>query len=341
MSINRFRDQSGQASVGMGLGLVALAVVIVVAFIVFIGFVTSWHGCDPGSVCVVQQGGPFDGRNVAKVRQGGEGVSNIGMWNHQRKLPATQRNYIVSRDAAQSDSKTSDVVEVPTLDAVNVFVEGQALFRLNTDPKVVTEFYKKYGVRTFNGKHPYEGDEGWANFLQIQFRPVLENALRQAIGSFNCTDLNNTCQYVTNAQEAVKGNVKQVANSQNINAAQDRIQQILQTDLNSTLGGNYFENIRFRLRGVSFEDKVQQQITAAQTKRTEVATQQLEASRQVAEAEGQRQVAAKQADAIKLKSQSYKDNPAQAEIDKLHALCGSGGCTNIQVIGGSVTKLLK
>jgi regulator of protease activity HflC (stomatin/prohibitin superfamily) len=332
-------SDSGGAGAILG-GLVGVVLLVVLA-VTGIGFLASWHGTAPGDVCVVQEGGIFDGRSVKEIRQGGEGPKSIGIWNHQRCLPATQRNYIVSADPTQGDTKSVDFVEVPTLDAVNVKVEGQALFRLNTNPDVIKDFYKKYGVRTFDGKHPYDGDTGWQNFLAIQFRPVLDNALREAIGSFNCVDLNNTCQYVTSAQEAVKGNVKKVANSQNLNAAQQKIEQQLQSDLNSTLGGPYFENIRFRLRGVKFEDKVQQQISDAQAKRTEVATQQLEANRQVAEAEGRRQVAIKDAEARQAARKGYARNPVQARIDTLKALCGTRGCQNLQVIGGAaVTKFI-
>jgi regulator of protease activity HflC (stomatin/prohibitin superfamily) len=328
---------------GGGLRIPAIVGAIVVGLVLVVslfGWIAAFNGTDPGAVCVVQQGGPLDGRGVKEVRQGGEGVQNIGIWNHQRCFPATQRNYIVSAKPGESDAGAVDFVEVPTLDAVNVRVEGQALFRLNTDPTVVKDFYRRYGVRTFNGKHPYDGDDGWTNFLAIQFRPVLDNALREAIGSFRCTELNNTCQYVTNANEAVKGNVKAVANAQNISQAQTRIQQQLQEDLNSTLGGRYFENIRFRLRGVTFENRVQNQISAAQAKRTEVATQQLEANRQVAEAEGQRRVAEQQAAAIRIKARSYKQNPAQADIDKIKAFCGSDGCNPQTIAGDFLSQLV-
>ncbi|MGI8593746.1 MAG: hypothetical protein ACR2ML_05170, partial [Solirubrobacteraceae bacterium] len=127
--------------------------------------------------------GPFDGRSVSEVRQGGEGIKNIGMFNSQRCFPSTERNYIVSSDPSEGDRKSVDFVEVPTLDAVNVRIEGQALFRLNTDPATLSTFYRKFGVRTFDGLHPYQGDDGWRSFLAIQFRPVLDNALRERSAS--------------------------------------------------------------------------------------------------------------------------------------------------------------
>jgi len=72
-----------------------------------------------------------------------------------------------------------DLRGVTDTDAVQVRIEGQALFRFNTDPKVVRAFYTKFGVRTFDGLHPFDGADGWRAFLAVQFRPVLDNALRE------------------------------------------------------------------------------------------------------------------------------------------------------------------
>lgn len=315
----------------------------VVSLIVVVGIVTSlsnFKGTDPGVVCVVQEGGPFDGRAVKEVRQGGEGPKFIGWSNVQRCFPSTQRNYTLSSNAAESDSKSVDDVTVPTLDAVNVHIQGQALFTLNTDPKVIEAFYKAYGVRAYNGLVPYEGDDGWESYLAVQFRPILENALRESVGSFRCTELNNTCQYVQNADQAVRGKTEEVDANQNLDKAQRSIEQRLQSGLNSTLGGNYFTNIRFRLKGVTFDRGVAQQVAAAQAKRTEVATASLEAQRKVQEAKGNTNVAREQAEQIRVKARAYRSSPQQADIEKLKALCGSTGCKNLQVIGGSATKLL-
>ena len=226
------RPRSLVAGVGL-IGVVGAIVILVLA----LNVLTAFHATAPGEVCVVQEGGPLDGRGVAQVRQPGEGVSNIGIFNKQRCFPATERNYIISSRANEADSRTVDFVEVPTSDAVAVRIEGQALFRLTTDPRALTDFYRRFGVRTFDGRHPYEGDTGWESFLAIQFRPVLDNALREAIGQYRCEQLNNTCQYVQNADQAVTGNVKAIDTGQTLAQAQDAIAKTLQQDLDDTLGG--------------------------------------------------------------------------------------------------------
>jgi hypothetical protein len=124
---------------------------------------------------------------------------------------------------------------------------------------------------------------------------VLDNALREAIGQYRCEQLNNTCQYVQNANQAVSGKVKEVNTGQTLAQAQDAIARTLQADLTDTLGGRYFEGIKFRLRGVSFAPEVQAQITRAQATRTAVATARLDAQKRVEQAIGDRQVAEQRA----------------------------------------------
>ena len=87
----------GRAGEGFGKGrgavAVAGAVVIVIAAIVAIG---AFKAVAPSDVCVVQEGGPLDGRGIAEVRQPSGGVSFIGLFDSQRCFPATQRNYVIS-----------------------------------------------------------------------------------------------------------------------------------------------------------------------------------------------------------------------------------------------------
>jgi regulator of protease activity HflC (stomatin/prohibitin superfamily) len=321
--------------VGGVAAFVGLAFVVLVGAVVLLNWVIAFHSVGPGVVCVVQEGGPFDGRDVAKVRQAAGGVENIGIFNHQRCFPSTERNYIISADPREADAKTVDFVEIPTADAVNVRIEGQALFRLNTDPKVVADLYRKFGVRTFDGLHPYDGDEGWRNFLAIQFRPILDNALREAIGTYKCVQLNNTCQYVQNAEEAVRGEVQVVNTGQTLTEAQEAIAATLQTDLDDTLGGHYFEGIKFRLRGVKFDPQVQEKITAAQAARTELATAKLEAQRRVEQAVGDRRVAEQKALAIKATQNAYRGNPSQARIDAIKSLPAG-----LQALGGNLSSVV-
>ena len=322
--------------------LIALGTVLLL-FVVIGGCasVSSFKGVESSEVCIVKQGGPLDGRDVKEVRQPAEGPKFIGPFNSQHCFPSNERSYTFSTNAEEADAKAVDVFHTPTVDAVEVYIAGQARFRLTTDPALVEKFYRSYGNRTYDGKNAYDGGDGWSNFLEQVFRPQLQNALRDAIGTYKCVELKNTCQYVQNTEAVTEGKVEEVNSSQNLAEVEKQVAEQLNTNIKNSLGEPYFEAVRFNITGVEFDDSVEQQVIEAQTKRTEVANARLEAQRATEEAQGRTAVAKENAKAIKVKASSYKSNPAQADIDKLHALCGDNGCTNIQVVGGSVTKLLK
>src|SRR5436190_10546720 len=327
-------------SPGFGGWIVGILVVIVTLFVVIAAcaWLFSFRGTDSGEVCVVREGGPFDGRAVKEVRQPGEGPKPIGAFNHQNCLPTTQRD--LTEEAGN--------LVVPTADGVNVVVDGQALFQLKTDKESVKPFYIGFGRRKWDGNDLWE-DKGWDNFLRIRMVPILYQSLRSVIGSYDCTKLNNTCVYVLNANvladtsaggvDKASQKAKEVNTEQNLSEAEQKITDAFQANLKAGLG-DYFEGVRFQNLRVTFPHDIQARVQEAQSKRAEVATAKLEAQRRVQEAEGVTQVAKQQAEQIRVKAQAYQSNPQQAEIDKLHALCGEHGCQNLQVLGGSATKIL-
>jgi regulator of protease activity HflC (stomatin/prohibitin superfamily) len=318
-------------------GVAVLAGGAAVVLVVFgILLLSSFKAVAPSDVCVVQEGGPLDGRGIAEVRQPSGGVSFIGLFNGQHCFPATQRNYVISADPAHSEQGDAQAFfETPSSDAVQVRIEGQALFRFNTDPAVVKSFYTKYGVRTFDGMHPYDGADGWAAFLRVQFRPILENSLREAIGKYRCVQLNNTCAYVRDAAAAAEGQVGDQDNAQNLSKVQEEIATTLAADLESTLGGKFFETVQFRLVQVKFDELVQKSITEATAARADVATKRLQAQQLVETATGEKRAAEQKAKGIRATRLAYRENPAQARIDAIRALP-----EGIKALGGNVNTII-
>jgi regulator of protease activity HflC (stomatin/prohibitin superfamily) len=305
---------------------------ILIAAIVVLG---SFKAVAPSDVCVVQEGGPLDGRGIADVRAPAGAVKFIGLFNSQRCFPATERNYVISAIPAHREQGDSlAFFETPTADAVQVRIEGQALFRFNTKPEVVRAFYTKFGVRTFDGLHPYDGAKGWRAFLAVQFRPMLDNALREAIGKYRCEQLNNTCAYVQDSSAAAS-KINAQDNTQNLSEVQAKIGSTLEHDLASTLGGPFFQDVRFRLVQVTFDEKVQQSITEATSARADVATRRLQAQQRVETAIGDRRAAEQKARAIRATRRAYRDNPAQARIDAIRALPA-----DLQALGGNVSTIV-
>ncbi|MEA2425406.1 MAG: hypothetical protein QOH13_1816, partial [Thermoleophilaceae bacterium] len=304
--------------------LIAIAGVVTALAVLIFAFsaLGSLKAVDPGHECVVQEGGPLDGRSVSKVREPGEGVSSIGLFNKQRCFPATQRNYIISSDASLGDRQAVDVFHSPTSDSVLVGVEGQALFQLNTNPASMKDFYRKFGVRTYNGEHPYDSDSGWSAFLAQTFRPVLDNALREEIGKYRCAELNAACALV-------KGAGAPADTGQNISHVQDTIGQTLQQDLKQTLGGDYFQNVRFRLQQITLSAKVNDAVDEANAAKAQVSTAQYKV-----------QVAKQNALAARELAKAYQANPYAGLIEFAKSLpAGSKPILNLNIGGGKAPTL--
>lgn len=327
-----------------GIALVVGAVIVVV---VVIAFMVSFKGVDSGEIAFVREGGPFDGRNVTEVRQPGSGPKSIGIWNSQDTLPVSERDLT---DEVEN-------ITVPSKDGVDMVVNGQALFRLTTDPDKAKEFYLKYGRRSWDG-HKLSDDEGWDAFLRLRLIPILQDTLRQTIGKYDCVQLKNTCVYVLDAEQIAsddgaknaQNKARQVNNTQVIQAAQNDITTLLQRKLQQGLGGSYFESVRFQNLKPDFTDQIAQRVRAAQGKRAEVAEARLEADRvkeeaqgqaqrQIEQARGERQSNLAKAAGIRAIGRAYRQSPQVASIDKTKAFCGPDGC-DPQVIGGNVFQQL-
>jgi len=334
-------DYGREATALTSQGWIAGGVVVVVSLItawLLLNVITSIKGTDTGEVCVIKEGGLFDGRDVRDVRQPGEGPKPIGIFNDQLCYPSTQRD-------------SNDIIEgtptFPTKDSVQVIADDQILFTLTRDRKKLANFHREYGSRSWGGKPLYSG--GWIPFLKERFQPIVLDATREAIGTYECTQLNNLCQYVQNAEEVAQGKVKAVNNSQNLAAACASIREALVGadgqggKLKAAFGDVYFENVRCQNLRIRFQAGVQEKINEAQSLRTQAANAKLEATRKVAEAKGDADKKVEQARGARAaafqQKKAYQANPTQAQIDKIEAFCGSDGC-DPQVIGGNLGSII-
>lgn len=307
-------------------------------FVVFfvisaLAWMFSFKGTDSGEVCVIREGGPFDGRAIKDVRQPSEAPKPIGAWNHQDCLPTTERD---SNDVIQGEPT------YPTKDSVQVIADGQVLFRLTTDENKIKDFFRKYGRRKWDG-HDLTDDAGWLAFLRTRFQPIQIESEREVVGSYDCVALNNLCQYVQSKEALTKGDVKKVENTQNLNAAADSIEKALRTKLKAAFGDDYFEDVRYQNLRIRFTGGVQRRIDEAQSLRTQAANAELEAARKVAEAKGEADKKVAQARGARAaafqQQKAYKANPTQAQIDKIEAFCGPNGC-DPQVLGGNLNDVI-
>lgn len=335
-------------SPGMGTYLIGGIVILVAAFagISGLAWLFSIKGVDSGEICVVREGGPFDGRNVKEVRQPGSGPKPIGAFNKQDCLPVTERDL----------TEEVEQITVPSRDGVDIVVNGQALFRLTTAEDKAKDFYLKFGRRKWEG-HDLSSEEGWRAFLKVRMIPILQDTLRQTIGTYDCIQLRNTCVYVLEADkladeetgQEVQDKAKEVNNTQIIQEAQDDITKLFQQKLNEGLGGEFFEGVRFQNLKPDFTSSIADRVRAAQGKRAEVATTRLEAQRKKAEAQGQadaefergrgqRRANEERAKGLRAYARALRD-PRVAKVEQIKALCGVDsegqpkGCENLTVLG--------
>ena len=312
-----------------------LAAVVALVCVVAAGaHAISFKGTDSGTVCVVREGGPFDGRDIKEVRQPGEGPKPIGAFNKQDCLPITERD-------------STDVIEgeqtFPTRDSVQVIVDGQALYQLTSDPAKAEKFYRGYGRRKWGGED-ISTDQGWLNFQRQRLAPVILDAQREVIGQYACNALNNLCQYVQDPEAAVRTGRRQGTDTtQNLTDAQAKLAAAINAKLRAAFRDVFFENVRYQNLRIRFEPEVQRRITEAQSLRTQAANAKLEDERERAKAKGEadRKVEVAQGNRRSAfqQARAYRLNPNQAQIDRIKAFCGEDGC-DPQVIGGSLGDVI-
>jgi hypothetical protein len=138
---------------------------------------------------------------------------------------------------------------------------------------------------------------------QQRFYTITSNAGR----GDRTSELVSSCALVRNA----RGGLAPVGRSNNGNIAkvQQAINSSLTTDLQQTLGGRFFNDIRFNLVRITLPTKVQNAVDDAQA-----------AFAQVTQAQARVQSARADAEANRIRQRGYRDCPACAQIDELKAI---------------------
>lgn len=278
-----------------------------------IGAMTAMKSTSAGKVGVVRNGAPWDNKNVKEILQPGHSATYIGWWSDYHEYPATQSSYTITDDAKEGDQPGVDVVSVPSSDGVQMGIQGTLYFTLSTDKATLTAFDNKFGTRsfTYGGKsgNAYDGTEGWGIFMNYMVRPVINNAIRNAISTNPCAELIASCALVQNGGGlAVNPNGAPKSNA-NLVQVEKGINDALASDINSTLGGNYFTGIKFTINKVDLPPNVQTAVNDAQA-----------AYAEVSKTQAQVLVAKANADANAEKQRGYLACPACAQVDILHAL---------------------
>jgi hypothetical protein len=275
----------------------------------------------PNEVGVVYNGGPLDKKTQRQLIPPSSGLTWTGWLSQDPRLYPSEgspRRYIITTTPGRGDRVGVDDLRVPTADGIDVGLEAKISFTTGftgqEDDQLVKEFDARFGNRTYpvpgagNRLHPWEGDEGFGAFLDTEFRPVLDNALRETIGRFQCQDLVSSCALLAENAGGLDQGSGDKTNA-NLVQVQQAIAKALNDDLSGNLGGSYFKNVQVIVSAVRLPDSVQKAVDEAQAQFAEV---------NKTRADLQRARIRKQVNDTL--GRSYENCPACAEIDALKAI---------------------
>jgi hypothetical protein len=252
-----------------------LAVMALVLVVMLTGITVARQ--DVGHVGVVRNGGPLDRRSIRQFLLPGQRLTWTGWFSqspHEYPAKHVELLYTVTSDPKRGARPSVDVVTVPTRDGVQVGLEATVFFHFvgDRDLELLRRFDSGFGTRRFDSHDgrrlkPWQGDDGFAAFMDSVFRPVLENDLRREVGRFRCEQLVASCVLLRHASRptSVGADVRE-SSIVNIARVEDRLTESLQEDLTRTLEAPYFTGIHFRLSSVRLPGGVQRVIDDVQAK---------------------------------------------------------------------------
>jgi regulator of protease activity HflC (stomatin/prohibitin superfamily) len=299
--------------------LAGVAVVAALFVIISVVSSTTFTSVPNDKIGVHYSGGPIQGSHFVELVAPGTGSRYYGQFEHVYLLPATQRNYIVSRHADIGDRhKADEVIGVSAPpNSVQISFEAAAYFKLNTEPQAVKKFFNDICLR--NKCWELDTGGGWDKMLDQFLRPVLENAVRREAGKYDKDQIRSDPTVLVKMQTAIGAN--------------------LRTELKEVIGGEYFcgpdatpgncTNITFILKDPLLPEAVEKAYgdTAAAAQRVNAAQQ--EAAAKVAAAKGDADAQRERANAPALTDAQLRYIEAQAQM----ACASNPNCT--MIVGGN------
>jgi len=294
---------------------VLITLVIGFIFVIVPGVVAlfSFDKTDGGHVAVVRNGGPFDDSSIRQFIPVNSGLTYTGLYSSIHPYPAQARYYDIVPGG--DDRVGVDAYRTPTKDGVDVGLTARINFTLNVDDPTLRRFDDAFGTRKFSGvdgeaRYPWEGDEGFATWLDVVAKPIIQETLRQQVGNVDCTELIASCVLVRNTDPAVAAAaaVADGTNAETIQKIQKAINEGLAANINARLGGNYLAGIQFSLTGVDLDPVIRTRISAAQAEFA-----------RTSESQARLNQANLDAEANKARQLGYLVCPSCADIDKIHA----------------------
>lgn len=199
----------------------SIVVLVILATAVLGGFGTflqGWKAVPVDKVALHYTGGPIQGQRFKEVVAPGTSTNFYGLFERLYELPATQRSYIMSKDAAQGDSRRAEYVGAPSADKVMTEWESATYFKLNTRPDVLRRFFEQICLR-YSCTDLQPGG-GWDRMLADTFRQQIVAAIQAEARRHPSEDI--------------------YANADTLRVMQTNVGATLKQRVNDVLGGEYF-----------------------------------------------------------------------------------------------------
>lgn len=253
--------------------MVASVVFVAVFTLVLVVFANPMKKTPADKIAVSYGGGAFEGAQYQKTVEPGSGLLFNGWFDRWYEYPTTQRNYIISAVAVESDRSSSDDIKAFSADKVETSVELTVAFKLNTNE--IREFHEKIGL-----KFEAWTKEGWDKMLNDNFRQPLENSVQRVLREFDVDKIASDPKVLSDVQEAVE--------------------ETLKVEVNRLLGGEYFcgpgfvigkddcPNFKIVVKRISLPDSIVDAFKKQETSAAEIISAENSALAKEKEAEGER-----------------------------------------------------
>ena len=317
--LRRRREAVGPATV-VGAGLVTIGLVIAVVWLGM--FIAGWKSVPVDKVALHYTGGPLEGQHFVGSVNPGTRTKFYGLLDSLYELPATQRNYIVSKHADEGDRREADAIQAPSREGVIFDFEAATYFKLNTDDHVVRNFFEQVCLKYHCTDLTPGG--GWDRMLNDTLRQQLESSIQDQARRFSTDDLAN--------------------NPDALKAIQDAIAPEIKERVDSVIGGDYFcgpsfdrahptvcPDFTFIIKKVTAPQSIRDNYAAVKATQIAISQAQNEAERKKVEAQGE---AAKQ-DALR---QAQSLTPEQIDFVRAQAMAtcaANANCTLVVTDGGA------
>jgi hypothetical protein len=154
-----------------------IGVAVLIATLVWVVlFLQGWKSVPVDKVALHYTGGPIQGQHFEKVVGPGSRPRFFGLLERVYELPATQRNYIMSKLPDQGDTGRAEYVGAPAADKVVTEWESATYFRLNTRPEVIRRFFEQICLKYHCTDLSPGG--GWDDMLADTFRQQIVAAIQ-------------------------------------------------------------------------------------------------------------------------------------------------------------------